>query len=75
MSRRYSTHTYGPPPAKQTPLQEGPPTGEMTLWMIPTATLRAIQAEAAKRGMTAAQLIGKAVDEFLVNHPPIEGGE
>jgi hypothetical protein len=37
--------------------------------MIPVVTLKAIEVEAGQRGMTVAQLLGKAIHEYIVNHP------
>ena len=53
--------------------EKGGASGEVTIMIVPVATLQALHIEATKRGMSIAQLLGKSLSEYLTNHPPQEG--
>ena len=48
-----------------TSIEGGSPSGSIVLLPIPEPTYAAISDRAAQRGMTAAQAIAQAIDEFL----------
>lgn len=53
---------------------EEKPTGHVVLMGFPLPTLKAIDDEARKRGMTFLVFLAKAISEYIANHPVKSGG-
>jgi hypothetical protein len=60
-SYRYAAPTDQPQPDAG----EGQPTGFLRFIALPTPTYDALAAKAAERGMTVAQAVARAIDDFF----------